>query len=532
MAIASTGQGLHTLRLVEADIRGQLSEHKAGLQAQLLDSTRQSEESAFTRAEALTLQHAAALRGRVEEVNLVAIDRAEAAAVDSRRGDEAVRLELVDVSRSLRGEIFDVRAKLPGLHQEIRDIFAATQGLRDAHSELRQLLEGMREEFHQKLDEKDGAVHNELLNVTRDIIKDVEDKFRRLQARADHAEAALNLGVGEARREALVATDTAALVERHLVAKIEDSRVFATEEAGRCANETANIIREESQELAEKFRRRVLDYEVTVDRRVAAFDTVLRGILDKSITECLDNANRHSENAVNALATHIDELVQATRADLEAQGKTHTECAAKWREQLSELKKNFDAANVLAQRSIEQLQDCTAHLGRDSAELREDLRQTQHKFANCLKAVDMQLQEKASKAEALESSKTAHAAAVQTHDKLEKFAAVLDGQRRWLDDRIHHVSTRCHGAEVEAFDAKARAGVAARWGPPFTLSSKPSHHTSMFASDSTMSAKGGNGGSGLTDTLPSVVPTIPTSPPHHPLTPRMAARRHQQEMQH
>merc|ERR1711920_550184 len=163
---------------------------------------------------------------------------------------------------------------------------------------------------------RNGSIQTELLKATQLVTQDAEHKFQCLQERADRAEAALNLGVNEARREALVATDTAALVERHLIAKIEDVREFATKEAGRCGNEIAINIRKEEEEIAEKFRRRLFDYEVTVDKRIAAFDDVLRGILDKSITECLGNANRHSETAVTAHANHIDELVQVMRADI------------------------------------------------------------------------------------------------------------------------------------------------------------------------------------------------------------------------
>jgi hypothetical protein len=210
------------------------------------------------------------------------------------------------------------------------------------------------------------------------------------------------------------------------------------------------------EQWTERLQKHFEEFELSVGARLAD--------LTSKVQRCSENLNN---GALDKVARDTAKSLAAQREDLLTEHqRALTEASENWLGRFQDLRKNVDAADVLMKQSIGDLREVTAKQQQEVEETRSAVSRTEEGLCR----LGLELREKGvwcMKVELREEFLAAFVASkAESRSQLQDFEASLEGQRRWLENRVRHLSERCQKAETESGEAKYRAERASPWAFP------------------------------------------------------------------
>lgn len=445
---------MHTLRNVEAGIHNRLQGHKIDLEERLVHSVRNAEESAVQRAEDLISPKVSKLHTRLNEELPAVRGQLDEAFSSCQTEVLQTQLALNNSSHSLSLQIVKVRELFPPLQAAIDRNSCALTELERVPPQLWRALDAARDD--QKTAVQELSV--QIADMERHIEERLEEKWcTKLQQRIEAAERVLRDVDDRARQHSTDAVHTAALIEDHLLSKVRQLQDYALDEAKKYAGEAAQGVREEilDRQIIENLEKRLAECAIHLDARVAATENRLRADFTVSSVEVLTAAEKESEKKVANLAANINERFEGMTQETQTLQKTLLEKDAALHAKMDTTKQNLEAAHALAGVELAGVDSRTHDLEAGAVRFQKFLEELCEKNDNDFSAVHKDMALRATKTELLDTIDHVRTSADSAVAQASELEASFQNHCKWLDKQVAEVTSRCHGAEVEATDAKS-----------------------------------------------------------------------------
>jgi len=442
------------MRLVEADIRDRLEDQRTSLEEQMQEKGHLTEEAAVRRAYQLLAPQVLGLRQRLDLEMPTLREFSEAACAECQEGLKSLQAEHGIQIGQLGRELVVMGGELHEVGTGLERTTKGLEKLNVARQETMQALESVRSEVLIAAE----VLHNRLAEVSQRVATTIEERWcRRLQERLDATEAALHDLDGRSGIQASSNLGSLKLLEDSFLSRLEMLRSDVLEKAKMHADEATTSLRAElDSRLVGEFERRLHEYQVCSEARMAALAGELRDHTAAAARDALASAERSSEARTSSYAGESAELVDAVRREAAAEMKRREKMEERWSQQLREARVSSDAADTLLRSTLEALSSRTEGLEQELLTLRGNISENQLSLDESLSSIRGEVRERASKTELAESTDIIKAGLRDSLARVDALAASMKGQSKWLEDRVKQLAERCCDAEREASAATQR----------------------------------------------------------------------------
>lgn len=149
--------------------------------------------------------------------------------------------------------------------------------------------------------------------------------------------------------------------------------------------------------LISSFSQKLNDHQTSLAARVADLQQDVKASLIAKAEETLTTADEHASAKVAELGASISEVVDATRHQLEAQRRSHTEAIEFWRAQLRDFQCNADAGEALNREATKGLQELITSVQADCASLRSGLQAARREAADGREVLRLEMKDHAAR---------------------------------------------------------------------------------------------------------------------------------------
>lgn len=319
---------MHSLRQVESDIRREMASHREELERTLSESIRRAEETTFHRVEQLFTPQVVDLRLRLDQTLPPLHSRIEEVSLCSKQDLDAVIKRLENALEGLNTEISGIHTTLPPLRRHCEDHARVLKRLEAAEPKLFEALQEMRKEMYDWREE----LRHDLSNERRRAEGAEADFAHKMQERLDAISIMTHEFDERATKQTKDAVHTAGIVEKHVLARLDDTREFVTVEARRVAAETETHMRPEIHEIVEQMQRGMDECRSCLEVRASGLEAQIRRELQIFLQNAFADSEESHKFRITELAQAMSKGFEEHRQDLRTQAQGLTDTAERWRE--------------------------------------------------------------------------------------------------------------------------------------------------------------------------------------------------------
>lgn len=306
----------------------ELASHREEVERRLAESITRSEDFTFQRIEKLFSPQIAELRLRLDETFPRIQSRIEEVSEAATQDHASVVKRLDNSLDTLNVEITSIHSHLPVLRRHCEEHAKRLYDLEEMKPTLFQAMDQHRKETY---DWKEHIEH-ELANECRRA-EGAEAAFaHRTQERLDTL-ATITREVDErATKKTNDAMHTVGMAEKHVLARLDETRDFVLMEARRLAAEAATSLRPEIHEIVEMLQKGMDECRLCLETRSCGIEAMMR----REMQDTLRNAFEDSNREMTARYTHVLQIMsegfENARGELRDQVQSLTDTADRWRE--------------------------------------------------------------------------------------------------------------------------------------------------------------------------------------------------------